>query len=85
MLFNSLSNGVKRTHLRFKTLNCQTLVHDIRSGHTNNIHLQELLIKIISLLSSLPQASISYIPREANSAAHHLAKQALRLEQQAIL
>ncbi|KAF4365163.1 hypothetical protein F8388_011093 [Cannabis sativa] len=60
---------------------CQTLIHAIHSGCTINIHLQELLDKIISLLSSLPQASIGYIRREANSAAHLLAKQALGLDQ----
>ncbi|KAF4351894.1 hypothetical protein F8388_020455 [Cannabis sativa] len=50
-----------------------------------NIHLQEFIIKINSLLSLFPQASITYIPREANSVAHPLAKQALGLEQEAIL
>ncbi|KAF4361119.1 hypothetical protein F8388_021042 [Cannabis sativa] len=59
---------------------CQTLIHAIHSGCTIKIHLQELLHKIISLLSSLPQASIGYIQREANSTAHQLAKQALGLD-----
>uniref|UniRef100_A0A803NIG2 RNase H type-1 domain-containing protein n=1 Tax=Cannabis sativa TaxID=3483 RepID=A0A803NIG2_CANSA len=53
---------------------CPILVDVVLKGYSNNIHLQEFIININSLPSSFPQASISYIPQEANYAAHSLAK-----------
>ncbi|KAF4381746.1 hypothetical protein G4B88_002896 [Cannabis sativa] len=64
---------------------CQILIDVVIKGHSNNIHRHEFVTKINSLLSSLPQASIIYVPREANYVVHGLAKQSIGLEHEAIL
>ncbi|KAF4383823.1 hypothetical protein F8388_023515 [Cannabis sativa] len=55
---------------------CKTLVDAIICDYSKNLHLQEFITQINSFLSSFPQASVSYAPRKANDAAHHLAKHA---------
>ncbi|KAF4369322.1 hypothetical protein F8388_019547 [Cannabis sativa] len=73
-----LQNSIAIHHIESS---CKILIHAIHLGYTDNIHLQDFITHIKGLLSHLPQASISYIPREANTAAHRLAKQALGLDQ----